>query len=307
MRCRKFLYPCPFTIANSFRINNLIGLGHEAYHAKSQVDQEVLSRLLPAEDDWKKICEPFLDVSPLPALTVTSVLQGACQLVEPSSTAYEVAHDAEGLSGAVRVALFAVRLTTETTILDIVSPAQRHAVNLYLPLILQIVNEKLDISKANEAWIGDNQEIEDEMSQMVIAGRQLFLDLVSAEASSDTLSARPERSTMEACWLEQLHTIDGRSAQSYRLAAAASEILSLCIDRNGPSRYVKIMAEDLGALRKSPNIFKSAALVVIGKLGLLPLAKLCTELTVDITNKKPDTAVTPGKSSSSLQPDLLTV
>ena len=197
-----------------------------------------------------------------------------------------VKHDANGFSAAVRLALFTTKVMLIAKDLEDRTPSRKQALYKYLPLALQVVNEKLDISNANDSWVIETQEVEDEMAILVSDGRKLLQDLISQQVQSDTLNTLPEPATVESCWLKELQSVTDYSPQSYRLALAFAEILSTCIDRTGATRYSSIWTDALADIRKSSNTFRSAALVVISRIGLLPSKKLCTELVVDVTEVK---------------------
>lgn len=197
-----------------------------------------------------------------------------------------IKHDANGFSAAVRLALFTTKVMHLAKYLEDSTSSRKQALYKYLPLALQIINEKLDISNANDSWIIETQEVEDEMALLVSDGRKLLQDLISQQIQNDTLTSLPDTSTVESCWLNELQYITGCSPRAYRLAMAFAEILSTYIDRTGAPRYSRIWADALASIRKSSSTFRSAALVVIGRVGLLPSKKLSTELIVDMTEAK---------------------
>ena len=207
-------------------------------------------------------------------------------MTDAHKTDRNIKHDANGFSAAVRLALFTTKVMHLEKDLKDSTSSRKQALYKYLPLALQIINEKLDVGNANDSWIIETQEVEDEMALLVSDGRKLLQDLISQQIQNDTLTSLPDTATVESCWLNELESITGYSPRDYRLALAFAEILSTSIDRTGAARYSSIWADALASIRKSSNTFRSAALVVIGRIGLLPSKKLSTELIVDVTEVK---------------------
>ena len=251
--------------------------------------------MYPSVEEWKGACEPFLGIVPVPALAITSILQGATLAVQGGTIQAKVEYDSEGLSVAARLASFVVKLSASTDVLINVHPDRQSAMWLYLPLVLQVMNERLNVANSNESWLSGTQEVVEEMNEIVVEGRKLILKQIGESIVPTEASTASVTTTLEQCWVQQLDNMGDGSPRTYRTAVVASEILAACVDKFGPQKYAKLWADDLSNIRKSSNIFRSAVLVYLGRTGLLSLQRLCTEFIVDITSQKADTRTTASK------------
>ncbi|KAI4715873.1 hypothetical protein E4T48_07944 [Aureobasidium sp. EXF-10727] len=82
--------------------------------------QEVAKQALPDLESWKAAIRPFVGTAPSIALAITNVLGGATYLVDPESKpdSSKIPRDADGLSQALRFAMYTSRVFSNSTLLQ---------------------------------------------------------------------------------------------------------------------------------------------------------------------------------------------
>ncbi|KAK6005183.1 hypothetical protein QM012_007962 [Aureobasidium pullulans] len=85
-----------------------------------QKKQEVAKQALPDLKSWKSAIAPFIAVAPSIALAITSVLGGATYMVDPEtkSNSTKISRDADGLSQALRYAMYTSRVFSNNVLLQ---------------------------------------------------------------------------------------------------------------------------------------------------------------------------------------------
>ena len=272
----------------------MIDLAREAFTTKFKSEDAGFQDIYPDEAEWQSAVDPLLQSCPPRSVAITSPLRGAALLVKSNEAQLEVTHDASGFSAAVRLAMFTTKLTQATTALGLADPARQRALFLYLPVTLQIINEKLDISNANDSWTAETQEVEDEMILLVTDGRNVLADLIAQQTQHGSLDTLPSDPTVESCWLMQLTSISDNLPKSFRLAVSSAEMLSICVDRAGINRYAQVLTDLIANIRKSSNTFQSAVLVEVCKAGLIPTKRLSTEFIIEVTETSRMDQASPG-------------
>ncbi|KAG9954461.1 hypothetical protein KCU85_g281, partial [Aureobasidium melanogenum] len=99
-----------------------------------QKKQEVAKQALPDLDSWKSAVTPFIATAPSIALAITSVLGGATYLVDPEtkSDPSKILRDADGLSQALRYAMYTSRVFSNSVLLQALeSEAQQELFRLF--------------------------------------------------------------------------------------------------------------------------------------------------------------------------------
>lgn len=89
-----------------------------------QKKQEIANQALPDLDSWTAAIAPFVTRSPSIALAITSVLGGATYLIDPEDkpSSLKVSRDADGLSQALRFAMYTARVFSSNGLLQILEP-----------------------------------------------------------------------------------------------------------------------------------------------------------------------------------------
>ncbi|KAG9683243.1 hypothetical protein KCU95_g18503, partial [Aureobasidium melanogenum] len=85
-----------------------------------QKKQEVAKQALPNLDSWKSAIAPFIATAPSIALAITSILGGATYMVDPEtkSDPSKILRDADGLSQALRYAMYTSRVFSNSVLLQ---------------------------------------------------------------------------------------------------------------------------------------------------------------------------------------------
>ncbi|KAG9803162.1 hypothetical protein KCU77_g23355, partial [Aureobasidium melanogenum] len=133
-----------------------------------QKKQEVAKQALPDLESWKSAIAPFIATAPSIALAITSVLGGATYMVDPEtkSDPYKILRDADGLSQALRYAMYASRVFSNSALLQALeSEAQTELFQLfYITHIL--LTESISLT-AEGGLASPNPETEAEVVEFV--------------------------------------------------------------------------------------------------------------------------------------------
>lgn len=127
--------------------------------------QELAGQLMPDVDVWRTALEPFWSKAPPPSLAVTNQLGGAVYLVkaQDASTKAPVARDAEGLSQALRLAVYSSRVFNQTALFEALDGECRREIFRLLYLTTLLANDNISVAGANNLWAAYNPDVEAEM------------------------------------------------------------------------------------------------------------------------------------------------
>lgn len=186
-----------------------------------------------------------------------------------------VAQDADGFSSAVRMSWYTTKLIKATRILDLVDPEQQIEIYKNLALVTQLANDDLSISGAGQLWQQDEAEVEAEIIDFVVEIQGLLaVWLRDPRSSSSGLITKILDQLLEASHgLTILAYYSGRVYST--LAIELTELLG--------SSHISIDMERARDLRKSPNIFTSAA-ILTASTESKGLFRLSNELLADLTD-----------------------
>ena len=266
-------------------ISSLVDIAVEALQdAEKKHTPTVTSALFPTAASWQKALTPFLQLQPPLAISLIAPLQGCAFLVdrERRRSSGGLPRDSEGFSVALRLMILITRLLEQVS-LEQLSDDQVEALYLYYPQALQLANDKLSIESANALWIDSTEEVVQEMTDIVARGQKLIRSWLLDEQSNETSGTKP---TLISCWLSQLSKIHGTSAQSFNLARTFTSVMTEASELKGASRYIASWEASLRAIRASPDIMKSAALLAVCQETLATIAlgkRLCNEFVADAT------------------------
>lgn len=270
----------------------------------SQSNPEIISGLFPSANEWEEALLPLLEVSPPPALVITSPLGGALHLIEASSThrnsTLTLPRDAEGQCSALRVIRYVANLLQNLPITSLTESRRADTARLFC-LSLIIANDNLSVSGANHLWSQYSPEMDAEMATLVSSMQSIvhswveeLKDGYSQQTLSDSLQSFLS-ATLVMLWINS----KGRGPQARTNAEAYGTLMSDIVETHGPQpKESESLARKAIDLRKEGEIMQLAALLY-GRSADLSLTvvgkRWCSELVADLTglelNNKPDDAV----------------
>lgn len=241
----------------------------------------VAQTLLPTIDQWQVALEPHFRHKRPSALGITSSLQGTVYTLEASSSqSSQILHDAEDFSQAFRLAIYVTKLFEDATFSESASLSDPSALHHYLPIVLQLTNEKLSLDSANELWLDSTPEVVDEAADVLSQGNGMITTWMATEDSSFTSD-----------WLVKIADLQGNKTESYVLALALADIASRFSEKDGGSALGAQFDAQVKQLHHSHNILQSAAIACsareylvsssTGRRALNELISSATELRVD--------------------------
>lgn len=242
----------------SLSILTLVELGLKS------VDHVDVDEMLPTSDDWQRALQPHLYAPTQRSLTITSSLRGAVWSIEPnlphssSTTATNkepstIARDAEDFSLLFRLAFFVTNVfgpnigklnahsgapTSDSTL---------HSLYQWLPIALELINEKLTLDDANSIWLGSTDEVLQAASDVLSEG----LSIIASWLDEDTFVHY---------WLNVGSSIDGTDRSTYLSALACQRVISGLFSTR-KSEVLQKSSEHLDSIHKSSNVVQSAALL----------------------------------------------
>lgn len=270
---------------DALSIVSLVDIAREAVQGTADnPDSNVPSAIFPTAAHWQKALTPFIQLQPSPSISLITPLQGCGFLVDRyrRRSSGGLARDSEGFSIALRLIIFVTRLL-ENVSREQLTNDQLEALYLYYPQALQLANDKLSIETANALWIDSTEEAIQEITDTVAKGQKFFHSWLVNEMSNGA----DDRPTIVSCWLSQEAEILGNSAQAFNLARTFTTIMTEAVDLRGSAKYMPAFDSVLRAVRSSPDIMKSAAVLAVCRETLTGSAlgkRLCNELVADATD-----------------------
>ncbi|KAI4847398.1 hypothetical protein E4T45_06803 [Aureobasidium sp. EXF-8846] len=130
--------------------------------------QEVSRQALPDLESWKTAIAPFIGTAPSIALAITSVLGGATYLVDPEtkSDSSKILRDADGLSQALRFAMYTSRVFSNNALLQALELETQTELFQLFYLTHIILTESLSLT-AQGGLASPNPETEAEVVEFV--------------------------------------------------------------------------------------------------------------------------------------------
>jgi len=151
---------------------------------------------------------------------------------------------------------------------------------------MQLVNDKITVSKTNQLWVIHDSSIETEMSELVSRGYNLLSKWHSKK--DEKASGTFIESALEKFWSKS----PGSSPEVFYNARAYSQVNSEIIESNGWHGKPDTDLEGrLKTLRKSPDLVAFASFLTAFKLPLSStqtMVRFCNELISDLTGIKVD-------------------
>ena len=230
--------------------------------------------LLPDQQDWQQALMPHFS-SPVPSsLAITNSLHGAVWSVSSTPKSDTgVVRDSEDFSLLFRITFFVTKVfIANKDKLASASGSRADALHQYLPIALQLINEKVTLDAANTVWIGSTDEVLSAAGDVLSEGSQL-------------LEALQDNEKFVQSWLSRGHQIEGTNREHYLETLAFLSIVGNLVDRQ-PKAVTHEYEQELRTIYKSDNILQSSALLAATGESLLTTqagVKTVNELISDIT------------------------
>ncbi|KAI4851760.1 hypothetical protein E4T44_01931, partial [Aureobasidium sp. EXF-8845] len=265
-----------------------------------QKKQEVSRQALPDLEAWKAAIAPFIGTAPSIALAITSVLGGATYLVDPEtkSDSSKILRDADGLSQALRFAMYTSRVFSNNALLQALEPETQTELFQLFYLTHILLTESLSLTAqgglaspnpeteaevvefVNEAnkFIGDCfQQYEDVSSSYAFVGTALDNFFESSKGSSTSAFYHAQALSHALSDLESIHggghakvpEYEDKTLQLYKakdvipFAACASGLKEALSDSKKLDRQTNELVADLTGLDASQSPEKAIKQLVM--------------------------------------------
>ena len=230
--------------------------------------------LLPNQEDWQQALSPHLSSSTLSSLAIANPLHGAVWSIDSTPDSDNaVVRDSEDFSLLFRITFFMAKVfVANKDKLISASGSRADALHQYLPIALQLINEKITLDAANSIWLGSTDEVLSAAADVLSEGSQL-------------LEALQDDEKFVQFWLTKGHQIEGTTRERYLETLAFLSIVSNLTDRT-PRAVTHEYQDELQMIYKSENILQSSALLAATGESLLATqagVKVVNELVSDIT------------------------
>ncbi|KAI1947130.1 hypothetical protein LOZ57_003368 [Ophidiomyces ophidiicola] len=252
-----------------------------------------LSSLFPNESQWTAALKPFLQCPLPPSFSIMSSLGGAVFLVNQAHQDTDVVslpRDSNQLPLATRLALFVTKLLAATSI-DDMEPQLQQTLFLYLPLVIQLVEDDLNVEctttmlPLNFSEL-DSPESRNEFVSFVSEGRLRIKQWINKSmAFKNSPNNNNNNTDIVTFWHARLEKLQGNTPEAYRLADAYTRIMAEkeSLENIDFAESALEMAQQLNG---SANPFVLPAVVASFKASLAssPAAlRLCNQLVAQIT------------------------
>lgn len=237
--------------------------------------------LMPTDEQWQAALQPHLVTKRPVSIAIASPLQAVVYGLDGSSSeTTAVLRDSEDFSMAFRLAIYATKLCTHWTFKESLSIAPPSTLYRWLPVALQLINEKLSLESANELWVNSIPEVLDEAADIVTEGNAVLQHVMTHDPS------------FAADWLVSVNELQGNTVEAYVRGLAFADIASRSAQQDGGTSIGAQFDAQIKQLHKSSDLIQSAAIAYSTREYLLSSStgrKALNELISDATQLKVDT------------------
>ncbi|KAK6428119.1 hypothetical protein LTR95_015740, partial [Oleoguttula sp. CCFEE 5521] len=253
-----------------------------------------LVQALPSLDIWARSLTSIITM-PVPSLATLSLYGSAISLIVDESHNQNVQLDSEGLSQAMRIAMY---VTSVLRAEDAVTRLTSHGEEAHLWLRQVITNllitatiaeENLSIPGTNSLWLSSAE-----------SDREVLDLVVDAYAVAQSLYNTPviRVGLLKGDMIGKADDVGGTfSPESYYTSLAHSKLLAELFEVSGSDAEIAKQCEDsIRRLRKSDDIFALLSRIcgfAQPLAGSQYMNRLCNELVADLTGLDPGTAESP--------------
>ena len=228
----------------------LIDLAKDHYCSTSQ-QADVVRPLLPNAEQWLHALGEHLSDRPPLSLSITSPLRGLIFMINPVHAANATQfRDPEGFSSLFRLVLYTSRIMLDTDVSARPSEEQLEVLYYHYPLALQVINEKLTMEKANDAWHNSSNVIIGEAADVLSQGNSLVQRWI-------------EEGKILTVWMGTIRSTDTLDPRSYYHSLAFTHIASRFIDEHGSTAITAAFEAEIEELHRSDQVVRSASLIAV--------------------------------------------
>lgn len=248
------------------------------------------SQVLPSIETWRSALMDTINV-PEPSLALLSPLGGALHLTKQTNFGEPpvVQHDGEGLSQALRIAMFISRLLTTTDLLEGLSAEQTKGILVLLYITTLMAEDTVSIPGAHELDTKGGAENEAEVLDFVSEVNRFIVGL-SEKANPSAAGKSPAFSSIEDASTTLLEAARGTDPIAYYHAVAYAKLQANIFELHGHnSQLIKASEEALRTLRSQKDPLQICALLAGHQSplsGSQTLDRFCNELIADLTDAK---------------------
>lgn len=188
-----------------------------------------------------------------------------------TSNKQTISRDVDGYSSAFRMAQYTTKLIKSTGSFESVAKDVKIVVCKFMAIFLQLAGDDLSVSRSMPLWNVSDPDLESEVVDFVAEAQALLASWLT----SDFINEVQNRLLAE---------ISGSSVASYYSARTYSALTTEIAELQGSPPSHECDSDRLKHLRKSPNLFASAALLTSAS-DSKELLRLCNGLLADLTGR----------------------
>ena len=247
-----------------------------------KIDQgkaELLPQLFPTKEQWAAALQPFLNIPPKHSSSLIDSLSGAAYLVATPSpqppARNSVDRDYNQCSLAYRLAYFVTNMLTRIPQSDhFANEELKHALFLYLPLVIQLINDDLNVEDSTGVVALDVPDIRDDCANLVSEARLIMKRWIE------------EDSGFVNYWEDRLRDLNDDTPQAYRMAETLAKVVSEK-DSLGKLNSAESSFQLAEQMSGPSNPFIMPAVIAAYRNSLVGAAastRLCNRLIADLTD-----------------------
>ena len=242
--------------------------------------------LLPSLELWQSaLCDTMRP--PKPSLALLSPLGGVIQLVDDGGrTMPSVQYDSDGLSQALRIAMYATKVLADT---DLAARLGEQAPNIYALIYATTVvaDDNLSVAGTNALWRWDSHDTEEQVLEFTGDANKLLSEYfkgLKPTLADESYEYSGFTSTLHGLNLSQ----DTRSSTSYYAGLCSAKVHDSLCELHGSSADQIQQSETIVKERRSAKDTIGLAAAIAGcrqpLSGSQILSRYCNELVADLTD-----------------------
>lgn len=272
------------TSESSLSIDSLLEMADRLLGADRTVDDP--AALLPSLETWTSaLCVTMKP--PKTSLALLSPLGGVTQLVHDGNrNELDISYDGDGLSQALRIAMFITKLLTSTDIAKGLG-SRSASVHALLYATTMTADDNLSISGANGLWRMHDQDTEELVLEFISEASKIFSEYFKG--------LRPNLDQDSGGYMEFTSTLHGLktdqdmfSSSSYYAGLSSAKAHDSLCEMHGSSSEQTQQAEKVVKERRSAKDPIGIAAAIAGfrqsLAGSQGLSRYCNELVADLTD-----------------------
>ncbi|KAF4547461.1 E3 ubiquitin-protein ligase listerin-like protein [Elsinoe fawcettii] len=228
---------------------------------------EVVDLLTSLGEVWEAALQPFLSQQPAASLSLMDPLAGTLHLVDSQSTIQQPANDNEGLTQALRIAMFALSVLSSLKTDKLEARQEAHLLSL-LSWTAVLANDNSNVFGSNKVWTRSaSHPAENIVADFVADAQKLVTKRLTGAGLDSELLAEYSDINMES--VAKTSTLEFCKVRAYTYVSH-----ELYEGQGLPKQRVAELEEDIKAYRKDEKTLPLCAAVTI----LAPQLKHSTSL-----------------------------